>query len=964
VSQTFSRNLHLLVLWSFAVAQPLYAVLRENREFFVAHRSTPVDLILGTALLTLALPGLLCLVYAATLRVSARAARILHTAFVAILLTAFVSQMFAHFFELPAVTHFALAAAGGILGTWLYSAALPARTFVTYLSPSVVIFPALFLLHPSMRPFVRSADGTGLPAATVPPGAPPIVMVVFDQLPLTSLLSPSGGIDPRYPHFAALADDATWFRNATTVAELTGWALPALASGVAPQRSRLPTVHDYPGNLFTALGSAYHYEVIEPITHLCPEQLCAVETAPLSERLGSVALDASVVYLHVVLPPELRALLPPLTQDWKDFVQGQHWQMRWISARDADRRDGPRRFVESISRSDPQPTLYFLHALLPHEPYIYLRSGQQFTDQPTLYGLRGSGRWGDEAWPVVQAYRYHLLQLQYVDTIVGQITGKLKAEGLFDKALIVVTGDHGVSFRPGQPFKGVDRQNLADIMAVPLFIKLPGQQDPVVSDRNVQSIDIVPTIADILKAQLPWHPDGRSALVTEPAPSMKFIRHLNASRQMTVDAEEFAAIRRNAVDRKFRLFASESDDMMPAVAAHAELVGRDVDLLDRSDDGRLRVFVNEPNRFLRFNPAAPEVAGLLSGRVMDDTGHQAAATLAIAVNGKVRATTATYRPETSGENGIWTAFVPPSSFRPGPNEVEVFVVREETGGARLERAYASSRRPASLNLASQAAHDYWSVTQKGLYPREGGPIAYRWTTGDATIVTPRDPNAALRSLRLGLARARPATPLTIVVNGCTVFSGPVESAPWFRTFPLDPCREAVTRASDVRIRLQSPPIQEKPPGNRMLGVAVETINVFDEAWPPSAPDPAKTMAAVEPVEPVKTPLSTGTTVDIEIANRGESVWLGPTDKMDGRRGVDIVLRWRPERGNGRSAEQRMALPRTFYPEDRAVLTVPVVVPESLRATGPWELAIAPSFQDGTPMKVNPGLTLQVREPGK
>ena len=69
-----------------------------------------------------------------------------------------------------------------------------------------------------------------------PPGGPPIVMVVFDQLPLTSLLSESGGIDPRYPNFAALADDATWFRNATTVAELTGWAMPALTSGSSPQR--------------------------------------------------------------------------------------------------------------------------------------------------------------------------------------------------------------------------------------------------------------------------------------------------------------------------------------------------------------------------------------------------------------------------------------------------------------------------------------------------------------------------------------------------------------------------------------------------------------------------------------------------------------------------------------------------------------------------------------------------------
>ncbi len=959
MSYPFSRALHLLVLWSFAVAQPLYSVLRENREFFVAHRTTPLDLIVFVALLTLVLPGVLCLLCAAVTRFSVRAGASLHNVFVAILLTAFVSQLFAHALQMPAVPHFALSAAAGVVGTWLYATVAPVRTFVTYLGPSVVVFPALFLLHPSMGPFVRPADRSQQTAATIPAGSPPIVMVVFDQLPLTSLLSESGGIDSRYPNFAALADDATWFRNATTVAELTGWAMPALTSGIAPQRSRLPTVHDYPSNLFTALGTAYRHEVIEPITRLCPERLCEGDAAPVSERLGILSLDASVVYLHVALPWDLRALLPPLTQDWKNFVQGQHWQMRWISARDADRREGPRRFVESISRADPQPTLYFLHALLPHEPYMYLRSGQQFTDDPRLFGLQGSGRWGHEQWPVVQAYAQHLLQLQYVDTIVGRIIARLKAEGLYDKALIIVTGDHGVSFRPGRPFKGVDRDTLPDIMAVPLFVKLPGQQDPVVSDRNVQSIDIVPTIADILKTTLPWQADGRSALAPGASPATKFIRYINATRQTTVDAEEFAASRRRAVARKFQLFAADSADMLPAIADHAELIGQDVDTLDRSDDGPLRVLVDRPGQYLRFDPAAPRVAGLLSGRVVDAAGRQAAAALAIAVNGKVCATTRTYRSETRGSGGAWTAFVPPRHFRSGANEVEVFILRNEPAGVRLERAYASSKRPETLNLASRAARDYWSVVQIGFHGREGGPNTYQWTNGNATIVSPRAPGAAPKSLRVGIARARTGTPLTVTVNGCAVFDGPVGDTPWFRTFALGRCSDAVLQGPDVRIGLKSPPIEEKPPGRRTLGVALEAVNLLDDPWPPLPPDPAKTMASVEPVDRITKPFASGSTIDVEIANRGESLWLGPQEGTDARNRVDIVLRWRRRDGTGAAAEQRMALPHTFYPEDRMILTVPVVVPEPLRSAGPWELTIAPAFQDGRPMKVAPRLTLNV-----
>jgi hypothetical protein len=39
--------------------------------------------------------------------------------------------------------------------------------------------------------------------------------------------------------------------------------------------------------------------------------------------------------------------------------------------------------------------------------------------------------------------------------------------------------------------------------------------------------------------------------------------------------------------------------------------------------------------------------------------------------------------------------------------------------------------------------------------------------------------------------------------------------------------------------------------------------------------------------------------------------------------------------------------------------VPVVVPEPLRRAGPWELTIAPAFEDGRPIRVEPRLTLNV-----
>ena len=48
--------------------------------------------------------------------------------------------------------------------------------------------------------------------------------------------------------------------------------------------------------------------------------------------------------------------------------------------------------------------------------------------------------------------------------------------GLYDRALVVVTADHGVSFRAGQKRRPLSDANLQDIAYVPLFVKLPHQK--------------------------------------------------------------------------------------------------------------------------------------------------------------------------------------------------------------------------------------------------------------------------------------------------------------------------------------------------------------------------------------------------------------------------------------------------------------------------------------------------------
>jgi len=80
-----------------------------------------------------------------------------------------------------------------------------------------------------------------MPAGITSATHTPVVMVIFDELPLVSLLDGEGIIDPdRYPNFSSLADDAIWFRNATTVSGQTTKSIPAILSGLRPKDGLLP----------------------------------------------------------------------------------------------------------------------------------------------------------------------------------------------------------------------------------------------------------------------------------------------------------------------------------------------------------------------------------------------------------------------------------------------------------------------------------------------------------------------------------------------------------------------------------------------------------------------------------------------------------------------------------------------------------------------------------------------------
>ena len=101
------------------------------------------------------------------------------------------------------------------------------------------------------------------------------------------------------------------------------------------------------------------------------------------------------------------------------------------------------------------------------------------------------------------------LGLTYLDLHLGKLLAHLKELGLYEKALIIVTSDHGEAFGEKHLLEhGVSTYQ--DLLHVPLTIKYPHQSGATVVSELVSAVDIMPTILDVLGYEVPSFAEGES----------------------------------------------------------------------------------------------------------------------------------------------------------------------------------------------------------------------------------------------------------------------------------------------------------------------------------------------------------------------------------------------------------------------------------------------------------------------
>lgn len=710
------RWAHVAILTGVAVAQPLLDILGRHPTFFVAQDNTPTDILFFVAVVCLGLPSLIFAVETVlgmAGRRIARAAQFLVTALLAG--TACLSVMRG----VAAAPGGLLVVAAGIAGLGLavaYARSSEFRAVTTWISPVVAVIPGLFL-------FASPASELLFPAAPDVAGAEhvdsavPVVLVVFDELSTASVIDERGEIDADlFPSFAALANEAVWFRNASAVSDWTIIALPAILSGRRPLEGAarlLPTSGGYPENLFTLLAGAYEIRASESVTALCPRDIPGCEPPGAQGEGDAVGLwerfdDHLLVYLHVLLPRDLAESLPRIDHAWAGFLHGatqapsdgnigkelkltdralidQAWAAKPLDGR----AEKFQTFLSSI-RAQPRNALYFVHALLPHAPWEYLPSGKQYLTGGNT-GFLASGIWGDaEAEAVVGLQRY-MLQLAFVDRLLGQLVARLKDVGLYDDTLLIVTADHGVSFRPGDFRRAATPTNIAEVAGVPLLVKLPRQRERRVSERPVEVIDIVPTIADVVGVELPWQLDGRSLLgeqggsgrtrtLVRGAWSYQDNPALSMYRNTELEVPELSGRVLQSARRQRLLVSTGSGwEGLFATDDFSRLLGRPVRNLSVST-GNFATVLAGANLFGGIDPNAAVVPSFITG-MLEDTSGAPPERVAIAVNGVIRSVSRVWR----DPQPVFSAVVPASSFVAGKNEVRVFGVTGVPEKPRLLR---------------------------------------------------------------------------------------------------------------------------------------------------------------------------------------------------------------------------------------------------------------------------------------
>lgn len=311
--------------------------------------------------------------------------------------------------------------------------------------------------------------------ATAPPPAPrPHVVVLSLDTTRADRLGSYGYARPTSPHLDRLAAESVLYTRAIAP---SSWTLPSHASL-------------FTGKLTTSHGA--HYDPQGPLNLAGviegPREWSQYRARPLPETertLAEILREAGYATGAVVAGPWLKRPFG-LAQGF-DYYDDDH--VTTTDGRRADSvTDAALRWVE---RSAGRELFLFLNYYDPHGPYS--------PPEPYLSRFLAPGTRPSEGLPKgeeLQA-RYDA-EILFMDEHIGRLVAGLRAAGIYEDALILVTADHGELL--GEQGRLGHGQHLTQAeIHIPFFVRYPrGREGPRRVDSPVQLTDVVPMVTRAL----------------------------------------------------------------------------------------------------------------------------------------------------------------------------------------------------------------------------------------------------------------------------------------------------------------------------------------------------------------------------------------------------------------------------------------------------------------------------------
>jgi hypothetical protein len=200
----------------------------------------------------------------------------------------------------------------------------------------------------------------------------------------------------------------------------------------------------------------------------------------------------------------------------------------------------------------------------------------------------------------------------------------------------------------------VTTENEEEVFRVPLFIKAPGQTEGDVRDDSAQGIDVLPSIVDLLDADVDWDFDGHSLYDGS-----------DATTKPRVSTDVAAAL--DIARRRGEVFPYGDDWIgLAGVGDNGDLVGRDVDEFEVGADSAFAATIDQRAEFADLPTDEGEMPFAISGTVRraDEPPE-----LLVAVNGVLAGVVGGYVAD--GADWTFIGYLA-DLYRDGSNDVAIY----------------------------------------------------------------------------------------------------------------------------------------------------------------------------------------------------------------------------------------------------------------------------------------------------